>query len=122
MLAVKAVLSRQDPIDCLVFDEVDAGIGGEVALAVGEKLMELAAHRQVLCITHLATIASRADNHLRVEKFVRNGRTVAAVQALTLDERVEEIARMLSGDRCNEVSLQHARELLQRYAPAAEKE
>jgi len=115
MLAIKSVLADQDSIGSLIFDEVDVGIGGEVAVAVGTKLRELSRSKQVLCITHLATIAIRAHNHLRVEKRVRGERTVTEVRPVTGDERVAEVARMLAGDRSSEVSLEHARELLERY-------
>lgn len=117
MLAIKSVLADQDSIDSLIFDEVDVGIGGEVALAVGTKLRQLSKTKQVLCITHLATIAVRAGNHLRVEKQVRDGRTVTEVRTVQAEDRVAEVARMLAGDRSSEVSLGHARELLDRYGP-----
>ncbi|HET6449662.1 MAG TPA: DNA repair protein RecN [Spirochaetia bacterium] len=117
MLAIKGVLAQSDHVSTLVFDEVDAGIGGEVALAVGERLAALAGHKQVLCITHLATIAVRADNHLRIEKVTQGGRTVTRVERVSGDERRQEIARMLAGDRTGELSLQHAGELLAKYGP-----
>jgi DNA repair protein RecN (Recombination protein N) len=117
MLAIKGVLAESDRISTLIFDEVDAGIGGEIALSVGERLAALSRHKQILCITHLATIAVRADNHLRIEKTTRGGRTVTKVERVTGPERQEEIARMLAGDRTGDVSLQHAGELLTRYAP-----
>ncbi|HTP60432.1 MAG TPA: DNA repair protein RecN, partial [Spirochaetia bacterium] len=96
---------------------VDAGIGGEIALAVGERLGALARHKQILCITHLATIAVRADNHLRIEKVTQAGRTVTRVEKVTGKARQEEVARMLAGDRKGELSLQHAGELLAKYSP-----
>jgi DNA repair protein RecN (Recombination protein N) len=117
MLAIKGVLAESDRISTLIFDEVDVGIGGEVALSVGERLAALSRHKQVLCITHLATIAVRADNHLRIEKTARGGRTVTLVERVTGPGRQEEIARMLAGDRTGDVSLQHANELIARYAP-----
>jgi DNA repair protein RecN (Recombination protein N) len=117
MLAIKGVLAESDHVSSLIFDEVDAGIGGEIALAVGERLGALARHKQVLCITHLATIAVRADNHLRIEKVTQSGRTVTRVEKVTGDARQEEIARMLAGDRKGELSLQHAGELLAKYGP-----
>ncbi len=73
MLAIKGVLAESDHVSTLIFDEVDAGIGGEIALSVGERLAALSRHKQVLCITHLATIAVRADNHLRIEKVTQAG-------------------------------------------------
>jgi len=117
MLAIKGVLAESDHVSTLVFDEVDAGIGGEVALAVGERLAALSHRKQVLCITHLATIAVRADNHLRIEKVTQAGRTVTRVEKVTGASRQQEIARMLAGDRTGEVSLQHAGELIARYGP-----
>jgi DNA repair protein RecN (Recombination protein N) len=115
MLALKNVLASSDQIGTLIFDEVDSGIGGEVALAVGERLKSLAAEKQVLCITHLATIAVRADNHLRVEKSSAGERTVTRVSQVSGKARREEIARMLAGDRTGDTSLKHAEELLARY-------
>jgi DNA repair protein RecN (Recombination protein N) len=120
MLAIKGVLAASDRMSTLVFDEVDVGIGGEVALSVGERLARLASSKQVLCVTHLATIAARADNHLRIDKATSGGRTVTRVERVTGASRREEIARMLAGDRTGELSLQHAQELLDRLsAPAA---
>ncbi|MBA7675888.1 DNA repair protein RecN [subsurface metagenome] len=115
MLAMKSVLAQLDHINALIFDEVDVGIGGEVALAVGERLKTLSSLKQVLCITHLATIAVRADNHIKVEKVTRQDRTITLAEIVSGVERREEIARMLSGDRRGEVSLRHADELLKKY-------
>jgi DNA repair protein RecN (Recombination protein N) len=115
MLALKTILARLDAVPTLVFDEVDAGIGGRVALQVGEKMREVAAGHQVFAITHLPQIASRANVHLRVSKHDRpDGKTATEVTALGDDERVREIARMLGGDPESAVSLEHARELLER--------
>jgi DNA repair protein RecN (Recombination protein N) len=116
MLAIKSVFADSDTVATLVFDEVDAGIGGAVAIAVGEKLARLAQRRQILCITHLATVAARAQTHLRVFKHEREGRTVTAVAAVSGRQRVAEVARMLSGDDSVAVSLQHAADLLARHA------
>ena len=120
MLAIKGVLAGSDRMSTLIFDEVDVGIGGEVALSVGERLARLATSKQVLCVTHLATIAARADNHLRIDKTTSAGRTLTRVERVAGAARREEIARMLAGDRTGELSLQHAQELLDRLgAPAA---
>jgi DNA repair protein RecN (Recombination protein N) len=108
MLAIKGSLAESDHIGTLIFDEVDA-------LAVGERLARLAASKQVLCVTHLATIAVRADNHLRIRKEAQAGRTVTRVDRVSGPDRREEIARMLAGDRTGDVSLQHAAELIARY-------
>ncbi len=115
MLAIKTILSETDHIDTMIFDEIDVGIGGEVAVAVGERLKRLASVKQVLCITHLATIASYADNHIKVEKLEKDGRTVTRVKVIRDKERVKEIARMLAGDEDESTSLQHARQLLEKY-------
>lgn len=115
MLAISTVLGADTP--AVVFDEVDAGIGGAAALAVAEQLGRLALERQVLVVTHLAQIAARADHHYKVEKHVESGRTVSRVRRLDEAERLEEIARMLSGDT-SEAALSHARELLGRSQAA----
>jgi len=116
MLAIKSVLAESDHINSLIFDEVDAGIGGEIAIAVGERLKRLAEHKQVLCITHLATIAVQADNHIKVEKVTHGGRTVTRVNPVSGSARQQEIARMLAGDKTGDTSLKHAQELLHRYS------
>lgn len=115
MLALKTALAEVDHLFTLVFDEIDAGIGGEVALSVGHHLKALAGHKQVLCITHLASIAARADNHITVAKNVVDGRTTTQVDRIAGARRVEEIARMLAGDKNASVSRQHAEELLRKF-------
>jgi DNA repair protein RecN (Recombination protein N) len=112
MLAVKTVLARHDRIPVLVFDEIDANIGGEVGRAVGIKLRGLAATHQVLCITHLPQVAVYGQQHLVVGKEVRGGRTFASIAAVEKDARIEEIARMLGGRDSTSVTLSHAREML----------
>ena len=117
MLAIKSALADNDRVGCMVFDEIDSGIGGEVAVAVGEHLSRLGQRKQILCITHLASIAARADNHVQVQKLEKNGRTVTDVSGVSGQERVDEIARMLAGDRTGTVSRQHAEELLRKMRP-----
>jgi DNA repair protein RecN (Recombination protein N) len=112
MLALKSILARQDRVPTLVFDEIDAGIGGAVATAVARKVREVAQHHQVFVITHLAQLASRADRQLRVEKTEVGGVALATVRELEGEERVLEIARMLGGDAESATSREHARELL----------
>lgn len=116
MLALKSALADNDHVACMVFDEIDSGIGGEIAVAVGDHLAGLSTGKQILCITHIATIAVRADHHIRVEKKVRDGRTVTEIELVNSDNRVDEIARMLAGDRTGEASRNHAEELLRKYA------
>jgi len=116
MLALKTVLADADESGTLIFDEIDTGIGGEVALAVGAHLGELSSRKQILCITHLASIAVRADTQIKIEKAAESGKTVTRAFAVEGKRRIEEIARMLSGDGFSAASLQHAEELLARYA------
>jgi DNA repair protein RecN (Recombination protein N) len=110
-LAVRLALAAADQTPVLVFDEVDAGIGGAVALAVGRQLARLARGRQVLCVTHLAQLAAFADAHLVVSKVTVDGRTVASVRTLTEADRVEELARMLSGTPDSDAASHHAADL-----------
>lgn len=112
MLALKTILSGLDVVPTLVFDEVDAGIGGKVAHAVGDKLRDVARDRQVFVITHLPQIASRAQHHLLVKKDESDERTTTTVDELHGDARVAELARLLGGDPESEASLAHAKELL----------
>lgn len=113
MLALKTTLARVDRIPTLVFDEVDAGIGGEVASRVAEKLRDVAEHHQVFVITHLPQLASRAHHQLRVEKVEVEGLASTRVRELTGEDRVREVARMLGGDPGSSTSREHARELLE---------
>jgi DNA repair protein RecN (Recombination protein N) len=115
MLALKTVLADAAPVPTLVFDEIDAGIGGRTAHAVGEQIAQLARHFQILCVTHLPQIACRANHHLLIEKHTDDTATRVSVQPLTGEARVQEIARMLAGAP-TETALQHARELLQNAA------
>ncbi len=111
MLAIKVVLSKADALPTLIFDEVDSGVGGETATAVGKKLRAAAAGRQVLCITHLPQIASMAEEQFMVEKTAAGGRTEVAVRRLSSRERVDEVARMLGGSGLKTASA-HAEELV----------
>ena len=111
LLAVKRVLAESDPVDAYLFDEVDAGIGGATAEAVGRALAAVAKRRQVICITHLPQIAVFAATHLTVEKEVRKGRTHSLVEQVDGEDRIRELARLLSG-KATDVALEHARELL----------
>jgi DNA repair protein RecN (Recombination protein N) len=100
----------------LVFDEIDTGIGGQAAEAVGKKLKELSRTSQVLCVTHLPQIATFADHHYRIEKKESGGRTKTTVRNITGDERTEEVARMLSGAKVTESSLKHAEQMIKANA------
>ena len=118
MLAVKTVLSESDPVGTMIFDEIDTGIGGEVARSVGEHLHGLSSRKQVFCITHLASIAVFADNHLQVDKSEDGGRTVTEVRKVEGEDRIREVARMLAGDKEDEASLGHAARLLEERGKA----
>ncbi len=112
MLAVKSVLSEKDHVNSMLFDEIDTGIGGEIAVSLGEHLLLLSEKKQIICITHLASIAVNADNHLKAEKKVIGDRTITNVQQVADNDRVTEIARMLSGDSSGSIPLEHAKVLL----------
>jgi DNA repair protein RecN (Recombination protein N) len=112
MLALKTILAGLDRVPTLVFDEVDAGIGGRVGQQVGDTLRRVATAHQVFAITHLAQIAARANRHILVAKGPQAGVTTTDVRLLSDAERVTEIARMLGGDPESAASLTHARELL----------
>ena len=113
MLALKAILARVDQVPTLIFDEIDAGIGGQVATLVAARLQEVARYHQVFVITHLPQLASRARSHLLVEKTEGDGLAATSVDELEGEARVREIARMLGGDPESETSRDHARELLE---------
>jgi len=112
MLAMKRIFAEESSVGTLIFDEVDAGIGGGIAEIVGRKLKEISRQHQVFCITHLPQIACFADSHYRVSKKESGGRTYVEVKELTDEERPEEIARMLGGVRITDKTLEHAREML----------
>ena len=119
MLAIKCLLARKDKVETVIFDEVDAGIGGEAAEAVARKIQELSTHHQVFCITHLPQIAARGTLHFQVSKTVENGRTQSAVARLSEGSRVQELVRMLAGDSATEQTQAWAEELLQKGGVSA---
>jgi DNA repair protein RecN (Recombination protein N) len=113
MLAMKRILAKIGGRQVLVFDEVDAGIGGAMAEVVGKKLRELSRHHQVICVTHLPQIACFADQHHSVRKEVKSGRTVTLVDRLDQASIVDEIARMLGGVKVTEKTKAHAKEMIE---------
>ena len=113
ILALKAILAKTDAVATIIFDEVDAGIGGAAANDVGKKLKVLSIKHQLICITHLPQIARFADRHYYIEKQVKNGRTVTTIRPMTKEERVKEIARMLGGETVTRTALKHARNLME---------
>jgi DNA repair protein RecN (Recombination protein N) len=116
MLALKSVLAREDHMPTLIFDEVDAGIGGQTARVVGEKLHRIARSHQIFCITHLPQIASHGDQHYRVEKSADADQTTTRLRPLDFAERIDEIARMTSGDEITEATRRHAEEMLTQHS------
>jgi DNA repair protein RecN (Recombination protein N) len=112
MLAIKGKLAREDRIPVLIFDEIDANIGGRMGKVVGRKLRSLAAHHQVLCVTHLPQIACFAHRHLKVIKKVHQEKTKITVKVLEGEERVQEIAEMIRGKGWSQTTLKQAKEML----------
>jgi DNA repair protein RecN (Recombination protein N) len=112
VLAIKAILAQNDSLETVVFDEVDAGIGGAVAEMVGKKLSALSHYHQILCITHLPQIAKYGQHHFRIEKVIAKGRTRTLIKALNETLRIKEVARMLGGEEITPTALDHAKELL----------
>ncbi len=110
MLALKTALADQDRVPVLIFDEVDANVGGEIGSRVGEKMRQIGGKHQVLCITHLPQVAALGEHHYEVVKVVEKGRTFTRIEALDAEKRVQELARMLGGK--SETALEHARELM----------
>jgi DNA repair protein RecN (Recombination protein N) len=115
MLALKSILAREDQIPTLIFDEVDAGIGGKTAKIVGEKLRHIARSHQVFCITHLPQIASYGDQHYRIAKSVQANQTTTHIQPLDFSARIEEIARMSGGQEITDTTRKHAEEMLTQH-------
>ncbi|MGN0730731.1 MAG: DNA repair protein RecN [Treponema sp.] len=116
MLALKTVFAEGDSVPTMIFDEIDTGIGGEVAVSVGSHIKKLAKNRQIFCITHLASIAVYADNQIKIQKGVNNEMTSTSVTPIEGDARVAEIARMLSGDAASAESLGHAKAMLEKFS------
>ena len=112
MLALKTILAKNDKLPLLIFDEIDTGVSGRVAQKVGQALKELAAFHQIIAITHLPQIAGLADHHFAVQKNVKADRVVSSIRKLTDDERVQEVAKLMSGENITEASLKGAKELM----------
>ncbi len=114
VLALKAILAKTESVETVVFDEVDAGIGGSTAEVVGKKLSSLARRHQIICITHLPQIAKFGEHHFRISKHVSHGRTWTTIKPVNEKERINEIARMLGGEKITQATLNHAREMLKK--------
>ena len=120
MLALKTIFAQNEGVTSIIFDEVDTGVSGRVAQAIADKIKLIAAHSQVLCITHLPQVAAVAQHHFLIKKGVHDNRTTTRVTALSADQRVDELARMLSGEKITQLTREHAQELLE-MAHTAEK-
>ena len=118
-LAIQVAAIAADSRKALIFDEVDAGIGGATAEIVGQKMRALGRNRQVLCVTHLAQVAAQGHTQLSVEKQVRDGTTFTALRVLEQETRISELARMLGGVEITDQSLAHAREMLEKAQRAS---
>jgi DNA repair protein RecN (Recombination protein N) len=112
MLALKVILSKVDQTPTLIFDEVDSGVGGRVGEMIGRKLAILSRERQVICVTHLPQIASFCDTHLLITKSEFDNETIVECNELAKRGRIDELARMLSGDKITPLSIKHAEEML----------
>jgi DNA repair protein RecN (Recombination protein N) len=112
MLGFKNLLAKSLGLSLIIFDEIDSGVSGFVAFQVAKKMMEISTNTQVICITHIPQVASISDNHLKISKSVSDGRTKAYIKDLYNDDRVKEIAEMISGDKITEASINSAKELL----------
>ncbi|KRL83774.1 DNA repair protein [Ligilactobacillus apodemi DSM 16634 = JCM 16172] len=112
MLALKTIFAKNKGVTSIIFDEVDTGVSGRVAQAIAEKISQIADNSQVLCITHLPQVAAVAEHHYFIAKHVTAGRTETTLTILDTKERVEELARMLSGAEITTLTLEHAEELL----------
>lgn len=113
MLAIKNVLAEKDGIGTIIFDEVDTGVSGRAAQKIGKKLAEVARHRQVICVTHLAPVAACAAHHYRIYKTVEDGRTFTRVEELTRPQRVQELARIMVGENITDSAMKSAEEMLE---------
>lgn len=120
VLALKAILAATDMVGTVIFDEVDAGIGGAVADVVGKKLTALSKKHQLICITHLPQIARYGDHHYHIQKQVKKGRTITTIRPMDTEDRIKEIARMLGGEQITPTALEHARNLIDIRSRAAD--
>jgi len=112
MLALKSALAAADNISTMIFDEIDSGVGGAIALVVGEKLYNISLEKQIIAISHLAQIACFSASHYFIDKYVQADRTKIKINKLGTDEKVKEISRMLGGMKESEISVKHAEELI----------
>lgn len=112
MLALKSILNKIDDIPTMIFDEIDTGISGKTAFLIGRKIKKISKKHQVICVTHSPQVAASADHHFKIEKYIDNMKAESKVEKLSFEDRVEEVARLLSGDRITNSSLKNSEELI----------
>jgi len=112
MLSLKSILNKIDDIPTMIFDEIDTGISGKTAFLIGRKIKKISKKHQVICVTHSPQVAASADHHFKIEKYIDNLKAESKVEKLSFDNRVEEVARLLSGDRITKSSLKNSEELI----------
>ena len=112
MLAFKALTIKSSKVETVIFDEIDTGISGEVASKVARKIYEISLSTQVISITHLPQVAALSKNHLRIAKEIKNKRTYTSIKYLSLDEKIYEIASLISGGKVSEKQLEYAKEMV----------
>ena len=113
MLAIKSIFSDTDPVDTLIFDEIDTGVSGRAAQKIAEKINKISSNKQILCITHLAQIAAMADTHYLIEKAVENDRTFTKVSPLDDNSRKNELARIIGGAQITDTTVKAAAEMIE---------
>jgi DNA repair protein RecN (Recombination protein N) len=112
MLAIKTIFQEVDPVDTLVFDEIDSGISGVAAEKVGEALLKLSKSKQIICVSHLPQIAAKANNHIHISKMQKDGRTIVKILYLNNDEKIHVIAQLFSGDSMTPLSIASAEAMM----------
>ena len=112
MLALKSVIAKTDNMPTMIFDEIDTGISGATSEAVAKQMAIISKNHQVICVTHSQQIAAMADTNFLIEKFEKDDRTITSVKQLNFEEKVKEVARFMSGEHTNEISLQNAKQLI----------
>jgi DNA repair protein RecN (Recombination protein N) len=112
MLAIKYILSRYKKLPTLIFDEIDTGVSGKISDSIADIMRTLSYKLQVLTITHLPQVAAKGNHHFKVQKSISNGKTVTSLKKLSNDERIEEIAMMLSGNEITPTAIAHAKQLM----------
>jgi DNA repair protein RecN (Recombination protein N) len=112
MLALKSILNKIDDIPTMIFDEIDTGISGKTAFLIGRKIKKISTDHQIICVTHSPQVAASADHHFKIEKYIDSTKAESRVEKLSFEDRVEEVARLISGDTITSSSLKNSEELI----------